>query len=404
MLTPITKFGLLLSGWLALFCAVLPDSPRVVHAQERPGVVDTSSPKQSARERWEALSPEQKHRYQKRFEELKKLDTKEREKLAGRAKKLKKAERRVIARLSERDRQRLMGQPEGKRKQLIAEMIVNEERSRGERIHDKLPRRVREWLADASPDERRTRLEAFKRTTREEISAKAVEELAVTLGYGPQEIGRFMALPMQERMSTVMRFRKQLSLQQLAQSDLSPEFSQQEWRDLDALPPEEYLAEIMRLRHEGKLSAPKGPVESPTSPAGSTSELSEITRELRRSMHRDPAERLELSELSAAERRAEMNLRRRQRVLQVIEKHEMCSDEGLKSIQALPDKEFFAEVRAWVSEQGKGSNAEQGSGRRPRMGRAGSSRGSGGRKGKPHGAQPGPQERVGKEASGDSRD
>jgi hypothetical protein len=338
----LTRLGLLALGWSMLLGIVLPDAPRELRAQELPAI---STPA-DARARWEALSVDEQARLRKRFERLQQLDEGERTELARRAKRWKAEEERVLRRLSQRDKLRLMQHPPQKRKQLIEEMVRSERRDEGHRIEAKLPRKTREWLVDAPPEQRRKRLEQFKNDTRERISARAVRELIAALGMGEKEIQRLEQLPIDERMSHVLRLRKQLTAQQLEADGLPSGFMPEQWEALGALPPEEYFHEILRLRHEGELRdlPPIGEAERrdprPTR---------ELARDLRRGLHVRPEELLELAHLGDEERSAEIDRRRRTRLLMVLRRHAALSETQIDALAHLGDRELFTRVRAFAN-------------------------------------------------------
>lgn len=342
------RLALLLLGWLALFSVARPDAPRDVHAQDRHAAI--SSPA-DARARWDALSDEEKVRVQKRFERLQQLDEHQREELSRRAERWRVEEERVLARLSERDSRRLMQHSPGKRRRLIEEMVRAERRDAGLRLESKLPEKTREWLANTPPEQRRKRLERFKKDTREKISAVAAQELIEALGLGPKELKRLERLPIEERMSHVLRLRKDLATQQLAASGLPVGFTRERWDALEALTPDEYFIEVLRLRREGLLNdlPPVGQAKR-REQRGARAEERKLSRALRRSLHVSPEELLELADLSEAARRAELDLRRRGRVITALREHGTLAEEEIEALAAFSDSELFRRVRAVTRE------------------------------------------------------
>lgn len=341
--TTLAKFGLYVCGWLALIGLAVSDAPRDVRAGQ--SGVEASPVELSARARWERLSPEQQARIRSRYERLQRMSSDERVELERRSNRLRKQRERLLKSLSEEERTRLMSQPAERRKQLLNEMVEAERRDHGRRIEEKLPEHIREFLQSAPPDQRVKRLQHFKNETRERISKRAVENLAASLGYGPAEIARLERLPQAERMATVLRLRKQLTAQQMAADGLPPNFTRERWEELEALPPEDYFREVWRLRQRGELSGVPA-LERSARDSNEAREERERLREINKALHARPQLYVELSELSPKERRAEIDRRRRQRVTELLEAHQVLSAEQLAGLRELPNAQFFGRVRA----------------------------------------------------------
>jgi hypothetical protein len=334
--------ALLLLGWLVLFSVARPDAGREVSAQGRQDAITTSA---DARARWDALSSEDKNRLQKRFQRLQELDEHQRADLSRRAERWRAEEERVLGRLSKRDRNRLMQYQPRKRRRLTEEMVRAERRDAGLRLESKLPAKTREWLATAPPEQRRKRLDQFKKDTREQISAVAAQELIEALGLGAKELKRLERLPLEERMSHVLRLRKDLATQQLAASGLPAGFTRERWDALEALAPDEYFIEILRLRREGLLGElPPMGREKQRKTDGSRG--GGLTRALRRALHISSAEFLELADLSEAEREDKLALRRRDRVIAALRDHGSLPEDQIEALAEYPDSELFRRVRA----------------------------------------------------------
>ena len=233
----LTKFTLIFTGWLVLFGVALSGAEAGIWAQaassDASGVLDS----RDARARWNSLSPDEKTRLRKRFERLESMNESERAQLVARANKLKRQEERVLKSLSPEHRRRLTTQPPSKRKELLAEMVESERRERGVRIESKLPKKTRDWLRNSPPEERAKRLERFRELTRERISALAVEGLARSLGYGPEEVRRLEQLPIEDRTKTVMFLRRKLDTKERSVGGTLKAFTTEMWSELEALTP-----------------------------------------------------------------------------------------------------------------------------------------------------------------------
>lgn len=333
------RFGAFLFGFATVLLAGIPDAPAPFDRDDTPVSAQVTM---TARERWESLTPEERQRVQQRFERLKNLDESERAELERRVRKRKQTEEKVLGRLSPKVRKRLMEAKPQHRRQLIDEMVEAEMRHRGRKIEAKLPEDIREQLAAAPPAERRKRLTQFKRETRERISLVVVEDTARALGYGQQDIARFMKLPLDRRMKLALELRKMFTSQQVAASGLPPGLTQEQWDELDRLPPHDYLAEVMRLREEGAFgTTPKTEQRSPRVSA----KAREIGRQISQGLRHDPQERLELSELPPHRRRTVLDQRRRDRVMTEVRKLEVFDAEQLERLEAMPDDEFFLHAR-----------------------------------------------------------
>lgn len=379
MTTLSSKLCLLLVGWLALLAAASPDAVRTSLLDD--SVVNAQSGA-SARERWESMTPAQRARMEQRFEKLKKMEASERASLEKRAKRIRKVERRIVAGLSEADRERLMRQPPAKRSELLAELVEAELRHRGQRIEAKLPKEIREWLSTASPEERRARLAEFKSQTRERTSVAAVEQVAEALGFGEQEIARLKQLPIEERMNKVLELHKRLSKEQIEKVGLPKGLSAERWTELDKLPPREYFSEIMALRADGALG---DSLRGPNPGERDAKELRESGRDLARQLKPDPKQRLELSELTPVERSSELDRRRRSRVMRVVRERELLNERQLDVLGAMSDDEFFRQSQRLSQEIRRG--------KKPRVDRAAKKGQTSEGRGKPRGAPEGDGER-----------
>jgi hypothetical protein len=334
------KLGLLLLGWLALFNVGSSDSARVLFAQER---VPSTDALESARARWSTLPAEERERMRKRFERVQKMDTVQRKELEKRTARLLKMQKRVVDHLSKSDRKRLMSQPLERRRELVAELVEQERRDQGQRIESKLPTRIRNWLREASPSDRRERLGIFRREVRERISALAVEDLARTLGYTEAERKRLERLSLPKRLQTVLSLRKQLTAQQISASGLPSNFSAERWKEIEKLPPEKFVAEVMRLQNSGAL----GDLREFGTSARETGNQpkAHLARAFRQAMRLTASDRLSLSDLSHREKRARLNQKRRRQVADMLGRLRVAKPEELKSMEQLTNEEFIQRAR-----------------------------------------------------------
>ncbi|MFT7668532.1 MAG: hypothetical protein ACI8X5_001225 [Planctomycetota bacterium] len=355
------KLLFVLTAWLTLFCVASPDTRREIWAQDSSSKM--SSPAE-ARKRWDALSAEDQTRLRKRFERLEQLDSSEQEALRVRSARLKSRENGIMKRLSPENRERLTKELPDKRREILAEMVDGERRDRGARIEAKLPKKAREWLRGAPSKERHKRLDLFKETTRERLSALAVEDLAEALGYGEGETKRLERLSLSERMKTVMNLRRKLDKKQRLEDGLPANFTTEKWQELEELEPDEYFAEILRLKHEDgwRHLSPLNREERAEHREGLARER-DLTRSLRHSLRSKPSEVLDLSTLSRVDRRSAINSRRREGVIATMKEFEVLDAAGFEALEALPDDEFFSRARAlangWSKQEGRGKSQDE---------------------------------------------
>ncbi len=345
MKNSLARLSLIIIGWLGMFAVALPDVWRDVWAQE-----SAATPEQieSARARWNALTPQQKAQLKRRFEHLQKLDSHERTQLQKRGQRYRQMEKRALSRLSKQERERFNRLSEEQRQSVLADLVDDERKDKGRQIESKLPRSMREWMKNASPKERQAKLEAFKAETRGRISARAVEDFAKALGYGEPEIRRLERLPMGERMATVMRLRKKLTAKQLAEYGLPRGITQEHWDELEALPPEEYVREVWRLQNRGILA---GAIEPGKLPGSEPLHLGrELNRKVRHAMRLEPSELLELSDLPRAERRRRIANRRRVQAMSALRENEAFSAQRLDELDSLEDEALLEEIRSMLHE------------------------------------------------------
>lgn len=334
------KVGLILLGWLVMFSVGNSDSARTVFAQER---VPVSDALESARARWSALPAEERERMRKRFERVQEMDSTQRKELEQRTAHLLKLQKRVIDQLSDADRKRLMGQPVARRRELIAELVEQERRSDGQRIESKLPSRIRKWLREATPEQRRSRLREFKKEVRERISALAVEDLAKALGFTGAERKRLERLPLPKRVKTVLALRKQLTAQQIADGGLPADLSIERWKEIESMPPEKFVAEVMRLQNRGMLGDTRkiGSLASKLR----APKAQKIMRSFRKAMNVTASDRLRLSELPLPQKRSRLNRLRRHQVADMLRQNSVAEQGELKRMERLDDEAFIQHAR-----------------------------------------------------------
>ena len=180
-----------------------------------------------------------------------------------------------------------------------------------------------------------------------------MEGLARSLGYGPEEVRRLEQLPIEDRMKTVMFLRRKLDTKERSVGGTLKAFTTEMWSELEALTPEDYFNEVLRLRHEGGLKGytpfnqeeRRGLLD-----AKARDSDRELIREMRQSLKTRPEEFVDLSGLSQAERKGEIAKRRRQSLVRTIRRFEALAEDEIKALEELSDEEFFLRARTLANE------------------------------------------------------
>lgn len=301
-------------------------------------------------ERWERLPDEERERLRERFERYQRMSAEERRELEERAHNVQRARLRLLERLSDDDRERLRALAPEQREAIVHELLEDELKAEGQRLHAKLPPEWRDRLEDATPEERRKFFADFKQKNRARISLIALENLGKRLELPREEVREMQRLPEQERLGKVLELRKRLQEQSVETYGLPAGLKLEDWKRMLALSPEEFFGEVMRVRETGGWREGE--------PAAGSAEVPLAERERRAAwdilgqLRPRPTERLELLHLEPKDRRAEISRRRRERVLAILARHEVYEEERLEELATLPDRELYGLVRRLVRESG----------------------------------------------------
>lgn len=332
----------------ALSLAILAAS--AVSSSAAPLAQDDSSSSPGARERWERLSHEEKARMKERFERFQKMGAQERRELEDRHRKLKRTRRRVESDLSPEMRERLSKLTDRAHREIVGELVEEELRAEGRRLRTKLPDSLRERFERASPEQRQRFFVEFKQKTLPRMSLRAITELAGALELDREEVRRIKALPPRERVEMVFELRKRIEAKAVERDGLPEGLSRGRWEELVSLSPREFYEVAMRLDRRAHDAAPMDPERIRALPKAERRRRA--ADRILHAMRASPEEHLDLAHLSPQERRAQVEHRRRQRVMEIIRLHEAFAPEKLARIEAMSDGEFFSDVRRLLHEVG----------------------------------------------------
>jgi hypothetical protein len=204
---------------------------------------------ESARQRWERLTPEEKLRARERYEKYLALSEAERAELAERAQRLKEDGARVQRELSPEVRDKLSTLEPAKRHELIGELLESEAKEKGQRIRELLPENVVKRLEAARPEDRARFLAEFKVQQRKRVARYAIDQLGRRLKISPQEVERLKNLTDDERAEAVLQLKKQLSEREAEEFGLPPGLTRREWDAWAELSPEEFFEQMQRYQH-----------------------------------------------------------------------------------------------------------------------------------------------------------
>jgi hypothetical protein len=345
-------------------------------AQQAPG-------HESPRERWARMSPQEREVMQQRFEQFKQMDEAQRREVIERWK--------HVQRLERGTREALHGElsklePEQQR-ECLRGYVGRELFERGRAMREMLPRDVLEKIESATPEEAERLLREFKERNRVERADHALFELGRELQLDPAEIERLRSLPEEERRSEMFVMRRRQIEQRVAQDGLPSWLTQQEWDELSALDAPKFCerwwarkcqlgfssreqrSDSRRGDHTGDHGGEhngdhdrdhsrerdgehhfggRGEGDSrggqgidPNLPRPSPERVHEVLEQLRP----DPKWFVEFSKLAPEERRAAIESRLRERLLEVLGRSpDLATPQEVEALRALQGHDFFEAI------------------------------------------------------------
>jgi hypothetical protein len=348
---------------------------------------------ETARQRWERLSPEERLRARERYEKYLALSESERDELAQRAQRLKANSARMQRELTPELRDKLSTLEPAKRHELIDELLEGEAKEKGQRIRDMLPESVVKRLEAARPEDRARFLAEFKAQQRKRVARYAIDQLGRRLQLAPQEVERLKSLPDDERARAVLELRKQLTQREADELGPPPGITRCEWETWEALPPEEFFENMQRYRHtrlaqihrahdaddgaaqESEKAASAGAMNGTDGDAnaanggananganiashgadangaraadrgGANASSAQALHALAEARRVQPSDFIDLAPLSKSERAQSIEHSRRERCLAAIRDGKLLPPERIEELAAAPTPAFFEAVR-----------------------------------------------------------
>ena len=293
-----------MARWLASLLACLALAP-------------AEDPLEGARERWEAMSAEERAEIERRFDELNAMDAERRAEIEQRYELVCSAERTALAEMSERSRRQLEELPAGERGVVVRELAREALAERARRAQEHLPATLRERLEHAVGVELDALVREIKLARRDERLSRALERLAGELGLSPEEQSAIAGLSTAEREAKLFELH-QRRLERRVQRDGLPEWiAPEEWESWRGLTPREF-----RSRLAERQSAPLRP---------------------------DPEWHVELGRLPAQDRRAQIEKRLKTRALELLARRPDAPEPAeLERLRSLEGQAFFESLRPWT--------------------------------------------------------
>lgn len=347
---------------LAFALALLGTGYAAQDAPERPA-------RQSARERWEAMTPAEQALMRKRFEALEEMQEGRRSELRERHDRWQKSERRSLDRLPKTARDKLEQLPPEKRRELLRELTTEELSTRGRDLLEHLPQEWRERLESARPEDRRRVLDEFRREHRDQGQRSVLDRAERELSLEPAERAAIEALPEAERELRLIKLHARVVRARIQREGLPRWIPEDDWQRVSSLEPHDFLEEVNALRRQAGVPNPGPPGVGPRDrregqgPAGRGASFMQL-----RSLARpDPSWRVELSKLTPEQRRVAIETRVRERVTEFLKQHpDVLTAEQRTALEGAHGREFLEELRRAVSTGSSGRPGGPGAHRRPR--------------------------------------
>lgn len=298
---------------------------------------------ESARQRWERLTPEEQDRMRERYEKLRAMGEAERRDLERRRRHLERVESQLVERLNDRDRARLAALSQDERDRILREMVEDELHVEARRLEEKLPTDWRVRLRNASPEDRARFFQDFKRQVNSEWSPRALEKLGVEFGVPPHEVEAWKRLPIDQQKQKLLELGKRHRREAVREHGLPEGVAPEEWQRLDSLPPDRFFEEAMRMREAQGWEPGRPFLGGP--PEGADEAWRSEARKFRSASRTRPEDRLEFSHLPPDERREQVDRQRRERLLSALRDSGLVEPNELQSMRSMTNGEFWRRAR-----------------------------------------------------------
>lgn len=289
------------------------------------------------RQRWESLTPEQQKSLRERWERLQKMPDPERAALLDNARALAAVQQRIESKLTPEQRARWDALSVERKRELMREMF----QGIGSRMRERLPPEMVERMRQAPPQERgRISSEAKKRLVETYVRERGLPE-----GVSAERWAQIQALPPEEFLAaTREHFRKNM------------EHSGPPPGERRGPPPE---GERRGPGSEGERRGPPSD-KGPGWRWGPPSAEHERSHRLRDACHPQAGDLIDFADLDPQTRRARVQERVRERVLKLLADEQQIQAPELERLRALPLEEFQRELRKWIGGPGSGAGERRG--------------------------------------------
>lgn len=309
------------------------------------------SAQRSARDRWEAMSPEQRAEIAKRFEAYKGMQEGRRRELEERHGRWVEAERRAREHLPRDAQLELDGLPLGKRREVLRELAEEELAQRGRELRKRLPAEVRERLENTPREEHPAILEEFRRRHRREGMRGLLDRAERELRLGPAERRAIEALPERDRDERLIDLHARVTREEFGRDGWPEWVPAEERARFEGLAPRQFLEELHdRRRDAGEVGRPRwrdGERDAQPGGLGPRGERAPERRGLPPGLGRpDPTWRIELAELTPEQRRVAIEDRIRGRVDEFLEQHpDALTPEQRAQLDGARGRDYFETLR-----------------------------------------------------------
>jgi hypothetical protein len=219
---------------VALACAGVAKAQDV--DARRPAPQEPSSV-EAGRARWERMSPGERERIARLFEEYRGLPEADRERMRSHLERMAQVRRELEADIPDVLRAKLAQLEPEARRQVLREYLESAMGERTERLRAKLPPEFLQKLEGATP-ERRAELWSEQRAAwREQGAERALQFLGRQLQLSPEEVERIRTLPPPEKFAAIA----DLGRREMERRGPPPGVDPQEFRDWLRLPPRECM-------------------------------------------------------------------------------------------------------------------------------------------------------------------
>lgn len=275
-----------------------------------------------AREHWSRMPQDEREEIAVRYRDFQTLDDQERRALYRRARRLSGLQEELVLSLPEGARLRLERLEPEKRRRVLRDMLEDELRDRGLRVHGTLPTELARDLEHAPPSERRRLLRDFDRGGRR----LRLENLARELGIDEAELGDLSRLDDDELDARLHELRRRVIERAVEERGLPRWLSVDEWSELRAVDDATFTRR-WRLALSRRGATEANPFE-----------------QLMRSLRPDPSWHVENAHMSSEERRVAVYRMAKKRALDLMDRLAMDPGE-IERMNRLDGPDLMAAMR-----------------------------------------------------------